>query len=323
MSLLLIRMGCGIMKKIMISTKDMPREEWLRLRKAGIGGSDAGSICGLNPFSSPIAVYQDKISEDIADFDNESMRQGRDLEDYVAKRFTEETGKKVRRANVIFKNADYLFMFANVDRMIVGEDAGLECKTASAYSADKWKDGHIPESYQIQCHHYMAVTGAKAWYIAVVILGREFIWHKIERDEELIQNLISIEKDFWNNHVIPRIMPEPDGSDSSEELIREYFGRALEEKAIPLTGFDDQLKRRTEITQLMEKLDTEKKTIEQKLKLFMGDAEIAENEQYRVSWKNSTSNRVDINRLKAEMPDVYGRFAKPIQNRRLLIRAVS
>ncbi len=272
---------------------------------------------------APIAVYQDKISEDITDFDNESMRQGRDLEEYVARRFSEETGKKVRRANVIYKNPKYPFMFANVDRMIVGEDAGLECKTASAYSADKWKDGHIPESYQIQCHHYMAVTGAKAWYIAVVILGREFIWHKIERDEELIQNLISIEKDFWNNHVIPRIMPEPDGSDSSEELIREYFGKALEEKAIPLIGFDEQLKRRTEIAQLMEKLDTEKKAIEQKLKLFMGDAEIAENEQYRVSWKNSTSNRVDINRLKAEMPDVYGRFAKPIQNRRLLIRAVS
>ena len=311
------------MKKTMISTKDMSREEWLRLRKAGIGGSDAGSICGLNPFSSPIAVYQDKISEDIADFDNESMRQGRDLEDYVAKRFTEETGKKVRRANVIFKNADYPFMFANVDRMIVGEDAGLECKTASAYSADKWKDGHIPESYQIQCHHYMAVTGAKAWYIAVVILGREFIWHKIERDEELIQNLISIEKDFWNNHVIPRIMPEPDGSDSSEELIREYFGKALEEKAIPLIGFDEQLKRRTEIAQLMEKLDTEKKAIEQKLKLFMGDAEIAENEQYRVSWKNSDSARLDTKALKEEQPDIYNRYSKTIHSRRFLVKPMA
>ena len=63
-------------------------------------------------------------------------------------------------------------MLANVDRLIVGENAGLECKTASAYSADKWKDGHIPESYEIQCHHYMAVTGADAWYIACVILGR-------------------------------------------------------------------------------------------------------------------------------------------------------
>ena len=311
------------MCRILDRTKDMPRKEWLRLRREGIGGSDAGSICGLNPYSSPMAVYQDKVSEDLTEADNESMRQGRDLEEYVARRFTEETGKKVRRANVIYKSTENPFMFANVDRMIVGEDAGLECKTASAYSADKWKDGHIPESYQIQCHHYMAVTGAKAWYIAVVILGREFIWHKIERDEELIQNLISIEKDFWNNHVIPRIMPEPDGSDSSEELIREYFGKALEEKAIPLTGFDEQLKRRTEITQLMEKLDTEKKTIEQKLKMFMGDAEIAENEQYRVSWKNSDSARLDTKALKEEQPDIYNRYSKTIHSRRFLVKPMA
>ena len=235
----------------------------------------------------------------------------------------EETGKKVRRANVIYKSTENPFMFANVDRLIVGEDAGLECKTASAYSADKWKDGHIPESYQIQCHHYMAVTGAKAWYIAVVILGREFLWQRIERDEELIQNLISIEKDFWQNHVIPRIMPEPDGSSSSEELIQQYFGKAQSDKVIPLTGFDEQLKRRNEITELIDKLDTEKKTIEQKIKVFMQDAEVAENDHYRISWKNSTSNRIDTTRLKAEMPDVYTHFCKPTQSRRFLVKAVS
>ena len=311
------------MKKTLISTKDMSHEEWLKIRKSGIGGSDAGAICGLNPYSSPMAVYQDKISEELTEYDNESMRQGRDLEEYVAKRFAEETGKKVRRANVIYKSTKYPFMFANVDRMIVGEDAGLECKTASAYSADKWKDGHIPESYQIQCHHYMAVTGAKAWYIAVVILGREFIWHKIERDKELIQNLISIEKDFWNNHVIPRIMPETDGSESSEQLIREYFGNALEEKSIPLTGFDEQLKRRAEITKLMQKLDTEKKTIEQKLKVFMADAEIAENEHFRVSWKNSSSARLDTKALKEEQPEIYSQYCKTTQSRRFLVKAMA
>ena len=192
-----------------------------------------------------------------------------------------------------------------------------------AYSADKWKDGHIPESYQIQCHHYMAVTGAKAWYIAVVILGREFLWQRIERDEELIQNLISIEKDFWQNHVIPQIMPEPDGSSSSEELIQQYFGKAQFDKVIPLTGFDEQLKRRNEIAELMDKLDTEKKTIEQKIKVFMQDAEVAENDHYRISWKNSTSNRIDTTRLKAEMPDVYTHFCKPTQSRRFLVKAVS
>lgn len=310
------------MKRKMISTKDMSHEEWLRFRKSGIGGSDAGAICGLNPYSSPIAVYQEKVSKDIEDYDNEAMRQGRDLEDYVAERFMEETGKKVRRANVIYKSMKHPFMFANVDRMVVGEDAGLECKTASAYSADKWKDGHIPESYQIQCHHYMAVTGAKAWYIAVVVLGREFIWHKIERDEELIENLISIEKEFWNQHVIPRIMPEPDGSDSSEQLIREYFGNAEEEKRILLTGFDEQLKRRAEIAGLMEKLDTERKTIEQKLKVYMGDAEVAENEHYRIYWKNSHSERLDTKTLKQEQPDIYKQYAKTIDSRRFLVKAV-
>lgn len=158
-----------------IQTTGMAREEWLTERKNGIGGSDAGAVCGLNPYCSPLAVNQDKTGTETDDTDSESMRQGRDFEDYVARRFTEQTGKKERRANAIYKSTEYPFMYANVDRLIIGENAGLECKTASAYSADKWKDGHIPESYQFRCHHYMAVTGADAWYIAVVILGKDFL----------------------------------------------------------------------------------------------------------------------------------------------------
>ena len=149
------------MKKL-VSTTNLTHEEWLRYRKTGIGGSDAGAICGLNPYVSPMSVYFDKTSEEIQDFDNEAMRQGRDLEEYVARRFTEETGFKVRRANAIYQNTAYPFMLANVDRLLVGERIGLECKTTSAYNADKWADGLIPPHYEIQCHHYMAVTGAAA-----------------------------------------------------------------------------------------------------------------------------------------------------------------
>ena len=127
----------------LVSTLNMEHKEWLENRRKGIGGSDAGSICGLNPYSSAIAVFQDKTQPLTEKPDNESMRQGRDLEEYVARRFMEETGKKVRRANAIFYKEEQPFMLANVDRLIVGENAGLECKTASAYSADKWKDGHI------------------------------------------------------------------------------------------------------------------------------------------------------------------------------------
>lgn len=85
--------------KRLVSTLNLPREEWLRYRKCGITGTDAGAILGLNPYRSAFQVYHDKTSDTIENIDNEAMRQGRDLEEYVAQRFTEATGLKVRRAN--------------------------------------------------------------------------------------------------------------------------------------------------------------------------------------------------------------------------------
>ena len=120
------------MGTIKIPTAGMSRQEWLKLRKGGLGGSDAGAVCGLNPYASPMSVYKDKTSDEIEEKDNEAMRQGRDLEDYAARRFMEATGLKVRRSNVMYKCEEHPFMLADVDRLVVGEDAGLECKTASA-----------------------------------------------------------------------------------------------------------------------------------------------------------------------------------------------
>ena len=210
------------MKKL-VSTLNLDKKEWLKYRKSGIGGSDAGAVCGLNPYRTAMQVYQDKVSEEIEEMDNEAMRQGREFEDYVAKRFMEATGKKVRRANAMFYNEEYPFMLADVDRMVVGENAGLECKTASPYMTEQWENGKIPLSYQIQCLHYMAVCNADVWYIAVLIYGREFKYYRIERDEEMIADLIRIEEDFWQNYVLKRQIPSPDGSKLADSVIAEYY----------------------------------------------------------------------------------------------------
>lgn len=108
------------MKKL-TATAGLDKKEWLMYRKRGIGGSDAGAVCGLNPYRTAMQVYEDKTTDKIEEFDNEAMRQGREFEDYVAKRFTEATGKKVRRANFMYYDENYPFMFADVDRMIVGK----------------------------------------------------------------------------------------------------------------------------------------------------------------------------------------------------------
>lgn len=307
------------MRKI-VCTKNLEHSLWLQYRKQGIGGSDAGAICGLNPYRTAMHVYCDKTSDFTEELDNEAMRQGREFEEYVAMRFAEATGKKVRRANFMYCSTDYPFMIADVDRMVVGENAGLECKTASPYMAEKWKDGKMPLSYQIQCYHYMAVCNADAWYLAVLIYGKEFKYYRIERDEEIIADLIRIEKEFWENHVMKKVLPEPDRSKMADSIIAEYF-QNTNHRTIMLTGFDEQLRRRQELVEIIDRMEAEKKQVEQKLKIYLGDAEIAENEKFMVSWKSVSSNRIDTEKLKTEEPETYKKYLKSTQYRRLSVQA--
>lgn len=304
-----------------IPTAGMGSREWLMLRKTGIGGSDAGAVCGLNPYSSPMKLFFDKTTEETEEQDNEAMRQGHDLEDYVAQRFMEATGLKVRRSNYMYRSKEHPFMIADVDRLVAGEDAGLECKTASAYNADKWKDGSIPPHYVMQCYHYMAVTGKKTWYIAAVILGREFVFHKLTWDDSLIQSLTAAEQDFWENHVMTGIMPDPDGSKICDEVIKQYFHTAKTESSVTLVGFDEKLDRRAKIVAQIVELKLEQSRIEQEIKIFMKENERASNGKYRVSWSNVSSMRLDAKLLKQEHPKLYSAYARESVSRKFQIKA--
>jgi putative phage-type endonuclease len=308
------------MCKVLVKTTGLSHSEWLAYRRQGVGGSDAGAVCGFNPYSTEISVFLDKSNPDTEDFDNEAMRQGRDLENYVAERFMEATGFKVRKMNVIYYNEKYPFMLANVDRFLVGNNVGLECKTTNSLNSSKWNNGEVPVHYQLQCHHYMAVTGAKAWYIAVLILGKEFKYVRIDRDEEIIKSLIAIEENFWKNHVLTGIMPEPDGSSAADEIINRHYKTAKQEW-IALPDYQDKLERRLELTELINKLEKEKKTIEQEIKLAMAEAEAASCGEYEIFWKNVTTSRLDTERIKQEQPNIYRKYLKEIQSRRFTVKA--
>jgi len=294
---------------------------WLRLRKSGIGGSDAGAVCGVNPYSSAMKVFKDKTSEAAEEQDNEATRIGHDLEGYVAQRFMEATGLKVRKPNFMYRSKEHPFMIADVDRLVAGVDAGLECKTASAYNADKWADGDIPLHYVLQCYHYMAVTGKRTWYIAALILGREFTYRKLEWDDALINRLVEVEGDFWGNHVIPGIIPPPDGSKACDEVIQQYFHTARKASTIKLTGFDEKLRRREEILNSISKLEEEQKKIEQEVKLFMQDNELASSGAFRVSWKNIDSTRLDTKRIREERPEIYADYGRVSHSRKFEVKA--
>lgn len=194
-----------------------------------------------------------------------------------------------------------------------------------AYSADKWKNGAIPLHYQLQIQHYLAVSGYDAWYIAALIFGKEFIVHKIERDEELIQNLITIEKRFWEQNVLAGVMPDPDGSKTADEVLAKYFPEKEGVSVLLPQYMEMQLRRREELVSLIGKLETEKKVIEQGVKKYLGESEAteAENENFFVRWKNVETDRVDVDKLKKEAPDIYERFKKTTYSKRLTIKSAA
>lgn len=310
------------MKPIVLAeTANMDHLEWLRLRQKGIGGSDAAAIAGLNKHKSPIQVYYEKVEGVKESVPSEAAYWGTILEDIVAQEFSRRTGLKVRRRNAILRHPEYPFMLANVDRLVVGEDAGLECKTASEYLKDEWVEGEkIPDQYFIQCQHYMAVTGRSKWYIAVLIGGNKFRWDVIERDEDIIRYLIEIESEFWQR-VIEKRPPEVDGSEASINLLNLlYPAESVIDDAAELPDEVDSLIDKLEsVNAEIKKYEAQKAEIENKIKAMLGEYEHGYTNDYTVKWSVVNANRFDSRRFAKEHPDLYQQYIQTSTYRRFSI----
>lgn len=299
--------------KLIMTVEEMQdRKKWEAMRNIGIGGSDASTIAGINRWKSPYQLWLEKTGqvepEDISY--NEYVYWGTVLEQLVADRFCELTGKKVRKCGMM-QSLTHEFMLANVDRLVVGENAGLECKTANGFKAKEWEGDNIPDSYYLQCQHYMAVTGCEKWYIACLIGGNHFVWKEIPRNEEDITALIEAEGAFWEDNVKVGLMPDVDGSKSCSQALAERFPGGVTD-SITLPKEADELL--NEIDELNEAADRIKDQIESKknsIKLMLGDNEIAYAGERKVTWKTQAGRvTVDSKKLKSEMPDVYEKYSK-------------
>lgn len=308
------------MAKLLMTVEQMENKDaWLDARKKGVGGSDASVIVGLNRWKSPFTLWLEKTGqaepEELGD--NEYVYWGTTLEEVVAREFTIRTGKKVRRCGLL-QHDTIPYLLASVDRLVVGENAGLECKTANGFAAREWDGDNIPDAYYVQCQHYMLVTGAERWYIAALIGGNHYVSKTIERNEDDIKALLEAETEFWRK-VEAKEMPDVDGSEDCAKALAEKFHGGL--PAIELPSSADNIF--AEIDTLTETADSIKSQIEEKkneLRLMLGDAEAGTTASGRkVTWKTQAGRTtIDSKRLKAERPDVYAQYSKQGQPTRVL-----
>ena len=303
-----------------ICTKNMVREEWLAERRKSVGGSEVGAIMGLNKYQSAVSVWANKLGIVPDAEPNEAMIQGTDLEVYVADRFTRLTGKKVRRCNYILRNDDYPRLHANVDRLVRGESAGLECKTASALSVSKFKGGDFPTSYYAQCVAYMAVTELPVWYLAVVVLGKEFKVFKMVRDgqdtskpdwcesvtvidDAEFDAIKSSVADFWQ-HVEDETMPEIDGSKATSDALTAMHpgGDASDIEPLELDDMRDKICALRDLKDEKRRIDENIRLLENTFKARMEDAETAFCDGVKITWKPQERTTFDYKKFVKDHP---------------------
>jgi len=306
------------------------REQWLAERKKSIGGSDAGAVMGLSKYRSPLAVWADKTDPEVKpEYYSEAMRLGTDLEDYVAQRFMERTGKKVRNNHWLITNSDYPHLHANIDRSVVGENACLECKTASAYMADEWMDGKFPPSYYAQVATYMLVGEFQKVYLAVLILNVCFKVYLFTRDRyeadqpqpDWIDEVVLVEqreldaldystRTFWTEYVETGTMPDTDATSSTSDVLNALADEMQTPDAEPV-DLDDmamQLAALSHIDAQMHLLQTQKDEIQNAIKQRMLTSPEAWSEDYHITWKPQTKRTFDWKRYLKEHPGDAKKF---------------
>lgn len=302
-----------------IPTSGMTKEEWLSERRNSLGGSEIGAVLGLNQYATPYSVWAEKTGRISSREDNEAMRQGRDLEAYVAERFSERSGKKVHRYNYLLRNDSAPHLHANIDRRIAGEKSGLECKTASALNLRAYSSGEFPESYYAQCVAYLAVTEWERWYLAALVLNKAFFVYQITTiagdsvpewcdssvyvSPEEIETLVRCAEEFWETYVLPDRPPPPDGLGPTGDALSAVFG-ADNGESVELFDRDSMIRDYFFLASEKQGVQQKMDAIKQIIQSDMGQASFASCPAAFVSWKTQERRTFDGAAFQKAHPEI-------------------
>lgn len=287
------------------------KQEWLEERKTYIGGSDLGSILGINNFRTELDVYFEKTAEGIAeDTASEAAYWGNVLEGVVAQEYAKRTGFKIEKPAGLIRHKQYPFIACNLDYWVIDDQGNshiLECKTANQMKVTCWGEegtNQIPESYLYQVAYYAAITGVNRVDIAVLIGGQDFRIYRYDKNEVMEDKLLRVAQKFWNNHVLAGVPPKPRTQEDAAKLYPKANG--LEVRA------NDAI---LEKVCVLQDLKAHEKTISEEIKDlqlcikdYMQENEVLVGEEGHcyATWKNSKGRAsLDTNKLKSEYSDIY------------------
>lgn len=292
-----------------------PEADWLAARQSGIGGSDVAAIVGLDRYRGALHVWLDKQGRPTFT-DNEAAECGREMEPVILRLFSRRSGLAIGDGPGTLAHVDHDWMHANLDGVALeadGTPVPVEAKNRSEHQAKEWVD-EVPDEPALQTHWYLAVTGYTHGYVAALIGGNRLRWHRVERDQELIDHLIDFCGSWWTRHVLEGVQPDVDGSRATTELLAHLWEVRPEAVAevdpVTTAGLLHQRRElKAGIADLSEQLDL----VENRLKDQLGPDEIAAvGGRTAYTWKaNGTFRSTDF---RTEQPELAARYVRQIDH---------
>lgn len=303
------------------------REEWLNVRKSGIGSSEVATIVGLNPWETPYQLWRRKVGIDAPKEENFAMKAGHYLEDAVSRFWADETGREIIKRSAgdwIIRDNDRPYLQVSPDRTywLTGEKRNeankgiLECKTTQmAVDPDD-----LPKHWFCQVQYQLGVAGLEHGSLAWLCSGREFGYKDIDLVPDFYQWLVEEVSRFWQDNILARV--EPSAVSVKDVLLK--YNRHVDGKIVEVGAdiFDDCSELR-EIKKQIKELETTQAELEERIKLAFGDAEgISFDGQTLATWKApKPSQKFDAKALQSDDPETYSKYVKQ-QNgaRRFLLK---
>ena len=285
----------------------MNNQEWLDLRKSGIGGSDASAILGLSPWKSPMDIWLDKkgLLEEAPDPKRDAMREfGLEAEPFIARKYEEQTGRKLRKIlhsivrgkilHGIVRDSQCDFLLGSPDRLVVGEPIGVELKTENIFQDNFGEPGtdQVPMHYLVQCAWYMMLTAYPEWHIALLRGDRQVAIYVIKRDLELEQTIRERCISWWNTHIIGDIPPDIDGSNAWALYLTKKHPANITPPIEAEHEHEYLAEKLRQGIELQAKVEAEIEAVKNQLKQIIGDADGLSGDFGKITWRKSKDSVV-------------------------------
>jgi putative phage-type endonuclease len=268
--------------------------DWHAQRREGIGGSDAPVIAGVG-YRSLISLWQEKRGESEPGDGTALTEWGQRLEAAVAQAAEERLGVKLRRQSRAVHYKPWPVAFAHLDYRAAGEPT--EIKTSMRTTG--WgEDGSadVPAPVYVQVQHQLACAEASESHVAALIGYRDFRLYHVPFDEAFWRDLLTLERDFWQQ-VQDGTPPEPDGTAGYREFLRRRFPEdsGLERVATP----EEQLlgAERIEAKRVADEAAARLEAIDQRIQRAMGEVSVLRGPGWRVTYRHTTRRTVKWSEL--------------------------